>query len=764
MITVNEMRTLLAAVIAVCGLAAHAAEAPKPVVEVKRPPIQPTPKSITVNAGDMALTLQSRIIATDPRLEAHAAVLRDEILCITNWRLNIVAAKDAAGAEKAGDIILKINPKIQADEDILAPENVQLVRTRNMAHTVSVTDKVVVEGWDVRATCEGTASVIQSIAGANGKFSIPHMTIKDWPHADFTAIMVDCGRQWIPADALKASVEACRLFKIRYLQLHVGDDQGYSFPSKAFPKMGKGNGSCCGGIPPKVWTWEEMEELEAYAVARGVTIIPTIETPGHHAAMARNYRHVFDGPGCMNMASEDLYKGLETIMDEMLSVFKSTPYFDIGCDEANWQGVGSGGWGQVYKRRHAVMFDPQPARNPHELYQVHLKRLADMLRKKGRLTLAWEDFPRDDRLKDDIIALIWYPHAVAHEYQKAGWTTITVPWELGVPFPAWNMYMCNGSVLKRTDRVLGACRPMWQMSAITLAGPGGWKTGGGERQERTWGPDTPIVEEEYRKRYDLNNKLADRLILPVRIETEGINFGNLYFLGGQIGFGGEMKVSLSVVAPTGGQIRYTLDGSEPNAQSPVYTQPFAYKKSLLLNAALFFGDKQFGSVTRSRYDYRDIDGFIPDWELTGPFTKEGITGKEQYDFEFPPEKGESVKWFPWKPNALDPTFVRFNDIGLDVQGVMYMRTQIYSPKAQKARLIIAANDSGKVFLNGAVVFNKNVARKMDHEDTVDVELTEGWNKVLFKVNHERAAHTWAAKARIRAADGKPLEGIKTKAE
>ena len=72
------------------------------------------------------------------------------------------------------------------------------------------------------------------------------------------------------------------MFKVRYLQLHVGDDQGYSFPSKAFPKLGMKNGSCCGGIPPKVWTFKEMHDLEAYATARGVTIVPELETPGHH--------------------------------------------------------------------------------------------------------------------------------------------------------------------------------------------------------------------------------------------------------------------------------------------------------------------------------------------------------------------------------------------------------------------------------------------------------------------------------------------------
>lgn len=721
-------------------------------VDAKFPPIQPTPKSIKVHDGSMSLTAQSRIVVTDPRLDVHAAVLVDEISCLTGWRLTVVK-----GEEMAGDIVLKINPAIRADEDILAAQNLKIGKTRDMAHTIEVTDRAVVEGWDFRAVCEGTISLVQSISGGNGKYSIPRMSINDWPHADFSGSMVDCGRQWIPADALKATVEACRVFKVRYLQLHVGDDQGYSFPSKAFPKLGTQNGSCCDGIPPKLWTWQEMEELEAFAAARGVCIVPALETPGHHAAMGRCYRDVFDGPGCMDMASEELYTGLETVIDEMCSIFKTTPYFDIGCDECNWQGVGAGPWAQVYKRRHAVELDPQPVRNPHEIYQVHLKRLADMLRKRGKLTLAWEDFPRDARMSDNVIALIWYPHAVAQDYQREGWTTITVPWDLSVPFPEWNMYICNGSRLARTDRVLGASRPMWQMSAIVL---NGWMLGAGERMERTWGPDTSINQEEYDKRYDINKKLVNRLILPVKLDTEGVTMGISYFLGGQIAFGGNLKVTLSVAAPGGGKIHYTMDGSEPTSKSPVYTEPFNFRQNFLLNAAYFFGDRQFGCVTRSRYDYNDIDGFIPDWQLSGPYRMDGKTGTGLFDVEFEPEKGAG-KWFPWKPGS-NPMIVDFNALDLGGVGAMYLKTQVYSPKTQQALLFVGSDDGVKAWVNDKLVHGNNVERSLGPEDRVQIDLNEGWNKLLVKVNNGGGG--WAAKARIRAANGTVLDGMKTKAE
>jgi hypothetical protein len=237
--------------------------------------------------------------------------------------------------------------------------------------------------------------------------------------------------------------------------------------------------------------------------------------------------------------------------------------------------------------------------------------------------------------------------------------------------------------------------------------------------------------------------------------------GITYFLGGQIGFGGNLKVKLSVAAPSGGKIHYTLDGSEPTPQSPVYTQPVNYKQSFVLNAAYFFGDRQFGCVTRSRYDYSDIDGFIPDWQLSGPYRMEGKDGAALFDVQFDPEKGAGAKWYVWKPGS-NAMIVNFNEMGIGGVGVMYLRTQIYSPKTQQAILFVGSDDGVKAWLNGKLVDAKNVGRTVDAEDRVEVTLNEGWNKLVLKVNNTGGG--WAAKARVRAANGAVLEGMKTKAE
>ena len=86
------------------------------------------------------------------------------------------------------------------------------------------------------------------------------------------------------------------------------------------------------------------------------------------------------------------------------------------------------------------------------------------------------------------------------------------------PVRKWNIYSCNEAKLKRTDSVLGASRMVWEQSAETIVNR--WLVGMGERQERTWGPDTVMFEPEFRGRLKLCQDRMDKLVRPVQIKEE----------------------------------------------------------------------------------------------------------------------------------------------------------------------------------------------------------------------------------------------------
>ncbi|MCY2927065.1 MAG: hypothetical protein NT031_16855, partial [Planctomycetota bacterium] len=101
----------------------------------------PTPKSIKVSGGEMPLTPQSRIVVLDAKLKPIAEIFSRELLAMTAIKLEVADA----GPGKPGDIVLNINPAIRADQDITALQNRKVVKTRDMAHTISVADKALAE-------------------------------------------------------------------------------------------------------------------------------------------------------------------------------------------------------------------------------------------------------------------------------------------------------------------------------------------------------------------------------------------------------------------------------------------------------------------------------------------------------------------------------------------------------------------------------------------------------------------------------------------
>lgn len=466
----------------------------------------PWPKSVRRDAGFMPLTPESRVVAAEDRLAPLADVLAGEIETVTGLKLAVVK-----GPGRAGDVVLRINPEVRAGEKILTLKDREVVRTTDGAHTVTVTDRATVEGFDYRAAAEGTATVLQLLGKSDGAVRLPKITIHDWPHADYCGAMLDVARQDHPIEAIKQVVQLCRLYKARYLQLHLTDDQGWTFPSTRFPKLGTKNYGAHGGIAPRVYKLEELKALVAYADARGVALVPEFEMPGHSGAAVRAMPELFDaidpasgkpvGIGCMNMSNEALYPALDTLVGEMADVFRSSPYFHIGSDEVTTGRLSLNPGYQAFVAKHGL-------KDEHELANHFVAALCAMAKEHGKKAIEWEGLA--NTATKDVIVMAWEGNSTAAgELLARGYTTITCPWNLGVLWEQWNMYVCNGSRLKKGDAVLGATLVAWEQPPAThvanlrhLAA----------RQERTWGPGNAVTEAGLAARFQPLDAVAGKLI------------------------------------------------------------------------------------------------------------------------------------------------------------------------------------------------------------------------------------------------------------
>ena len=135
-----------------------------------------------------------------------------------------------------------------------------------------------------------------------------------------------------------------------------------------------------------------------------------------------------------------------------------------------------------------------------------------------------------------------------------------------------------------------------------------------------------------------------------------------------------------------------------------------------------------------------------------------------FSIAYPPEKGDkNVEWKrvtkgleAWGIN-LEATFGSIDNCAC------YLRTSVFSPVDQEARLEMGSDDGLAVWLNGSQVHANNANRGMTAgQDVVKVKLKKGWNVLMAKVVDNSAQ--WAFCCRIRSAAGAAIEGLKVEAK
>ena len=226
-------------------------------------------------------------------------------------------------------------------------------------------------------------------------------------------------------------IRLCRLYKVRFLQLHLTDDQAFTFPSKTYPQLTTQNTH---GGP--AYTLAELRDLEDYATQRGVTLVPEFDVPGHCGTMNRTMGDLFlikgtkpyEHHATVNFANPKVLQALETLVGEMCSVFQASPYFHIGGDEADF----------VFAHQHP---DFQAAfrkfelgeRGQWQLYRHFLVQMNEVVKRQGKQMIVWEGFHRDYTSpfpipKDVIVMEYECPFYPPQQLVEDGYTVINSSW------------------------------------------------------------------------------------------------------------------------------------------------------------------------------------------------------------------------------------------------------------------------------------------------------------------------------------------------
>ncbi len=180
-------------------------------------------------------------------------------------------------------------------------------------------------------------------------------------------VMLDCSQSGIlTVEAIKKYVDLLSKMGYNCVQLYMED----TYEMESEPWFGYLRGR---------YTKAELKELDAYALARGVELMPCMQTLGHLARVKKNYamNYLFENNAVLFSGEEKTYQFIDKCFETLSECFTSRT-INIGMDEAFGLGLGK------YLGKHGY-------RNQFDIFTEHLQRVCELAKKHGLTPVMWSD-------------------------------------------------------------------------------------------------------------------------------------------------------------------------------------------------------------------------------------------------------------------------------------------------------------------------------------------------------------------------------------
>ncbi|HEY3521955.1 MAG TPA: family 20 glycosylhydrolase [Rhodanobacteraceae bacterium] len=602
MIAMRRAVAILAVLLAGCAQTPpkHAESAPAQHAPLA---LIPMPARITVRDANFVVSpkMPVFVMSHDPAALSAARYFADTLRHTSSFDLH-VAAGDALPPGSA--IVFAFDPEVGAPEGYVL--DVESNRIEVRARTAAGLFYGGITLWQLLTPRRIQASP-----------SVPELHIEDYPRFAWRGLMLDSARHYQPVAFIKKLLDEMALHKLNIFQWHLTDDQGWRIAIARYPELTK-VGAWRRPVGPDValagrdgryggyYTQEEIREVVRYAAARHITVVPEIEMPGHATAAIASYPQ-FGVTGKRPQVSSDwgvhtwiyniddgTFRFLDNVIDEVMALFPG-PYIHVGGDEAvkdQWQASK-----KIQRRMRALGIEDEAA-----LQAWFVDRIGEHISSKGRRLVGWDEILQGGLPKGAIV-MSWRGAQGAIDAAKLGHDTVMspspamyfdrlqsdlpdeptgrpdvvslmdvygfepVPQELdaeqakhviGAQANLWSEYLTTPA------RVEHAVFPRIDALAEVLWSPRGSRDWQGFLQRM------PAQLERYRA---LGVGYSDDAF-AVKIEAQpnaGANTARIT-LSNQTAFG---------------TIRYTLDGSEPDARSPKYREPLSTKLPITIRANAF---------------------------------------------------------------------------------------------------------------------------------------------------------------------------------
>ena len=488
------------------------------------------------------------------------------------------------------------------------------------------------------------AAVYGTEPAPDAAWEVPCVKIADAPRFAYRGMHLDVARHFFSVDEVKRYIDVMAIHKLNTLHWHLTDDQGWRIEIKRYPELtavgsirkatvvrkewGTYDGTPYGGF----YTQDEIRDVVKYAADRGVTVIPEIDLPGHMLAALTAYPELgcTGGPyevwGRWGVADDVLCPGrektfefLEGVLTEVMELFPSE-YIHIGgdeCPKVRWEKCPR----CQAKIRQLGLKDDGEHTAEHYLQSYVTDRIGKFLAQHGRRIIGWDEI-LEGRAPSDAVVMSWRGSEGGIAAAKLGHDVIMTP-NSHFYFDYYQSLDTDAEPFG-----IGGYIPMEQVYSYDPAFPELTP----EQQKHILGVQANLWTEYVLSDEHLEYMLLPRLAALSEVqwclpETKDWN----RFIGSfrmdkiysQLGyefakhiFGVTASYAVDpekggVVMPLttqgGAPIRYTLDGSDPTASSPLYKAPVTIGESCTFKAAALREGMQTPVYTR-KFDFNKATG------------------------------------------------------------------------------------------------------------------------------------------------------------
>ena len=606
-----------------CGCAQKFAKSAEPAL-VPRASLSliPMPARVDPRSGSFVVSPATPVVVAsrDPQAVAAARYFVDTLRRTTPLHLAIVAG---GKSHEARAIVFALDPDTEVSDPEGYVEDSGPDRIEIRARTATGLFYGGVTLWQLLTPEAPTR------ADHEEPVNVPALHIEDHPRFQWRGLMLDSARHDQPVAFIEKLLDEMALHKLNTFQWHLTDDQGWRLAIARYPELTR-IGAWRKPVGPDValakhdgryggyYTPEQIREVVAYAAVRHITVVPEIEMPGHAQAAIASYpelgvtgkRPPVSNDWGVNTwlynLDDSTFDFLDNVLDETMALFPG-PYIHVGGDEAvkdQWQAS------KKIQRRMQTL----GIKNEDALQAWFIARIGRHIKAKGRKLVGWDEILQGG-VPANAIVMSWRGTQGTIEAAKLGHDTVMSPSptmyfdHLQSDLPDEPTGRPDVISLKdvydfqpvpkeldaqQATHILGAQANLWSEYLTTPA-----------RVEHAVFPRIAALAEVLwspPETHDWPGFLQRMPAQLARYRALGVDAADDAFaVDIQAHPGSDANAAeVSLSSQTGfGTIRYTLDGSEPTADSAVYETPLAVEMPATIRANAFY-DGAGLAATRSR--------------------------------------------------------------------------------------------------------------------------------------------------------------------